>query len=53
MKLLTQNIYGNKHAPSCDICDLFAAIEQLRYICEGGYFSTDQGTILVTLKIIK
>ena len=54
VKLLTQNtIYGNKHALSCDICYLFSAIEQLCYICEGGYFSQIKGTILVTLKIIK
>ena len=27
-----QNIYGNKHTPSRDICNHFAANEQLRYI---------------------
>ena len=35
-------MYGNKHAPSRDICNHFAAIEQLHFICEDGYFSTDQ-----------
>ena len=32
-----QNIYGNKSAPSHDICKHFADIEQLRYVCGGGY----------------
>lgn len=33
----SQNIYGNKSSPSRDIAKKFAAIEQLRFICEGGY----------------
>ncbi len=32
-----QNIYGNKQAPSRDICNRFAVIEHIRYICEGGF----------------
>ena len=37
-----QNIYGNKHAPSRDIAHKFAVIEQIRYICEDGYLSSDK-----------
>ena len=36
-----QNIYGNKHAPNCDIGYRFVVIGHLRHICEGGYFSRD------------
>ena len=32
-----QNIYGNKAAPRRDIAQHFSTIEQLRYICDGGY----------------
>lgn len=33
----SQNIFGNKGSPSRDIAKKFAAVEQLRFICEGGY----------------
>ena len=41
-------IYGNKHAPSRDIAHKFAVIEQIRYICEDRYLSSDKRWSIVT-----
>ena len=35
-------MYGNKHAPSCDIAHKFAVSEQIRYICEEGTVSSSK-----------
>ena len=41
----TQNVHGNRHAPSKDISHNFAVIEHLRFICSGGlYLQDEQGT---------
>ena len=37
-----QNIYGNKQAPSRDIANHFAVVEHLRYICNGGYYDSNE-----------
>ena len=36
-----QNVYSNRQSPSHDIAYNFATIEHLRFICSGGYTSTD------------
>ena len=38
----TQNVYGNRHAPSKDISYSFAVIEHLRFICSGGLYSQNE-----------
>jgi hypothetical protein len=38
----TQNIFGNRQSPSRDIAFRFAVLQNLRYICSGGYFSGKQ-----------
>ena len=44
--LRAQNIYGNKQAPSKDICQSFATMQYLHHVMSGGYY-TDTTTKLV------
>ena len=40
----TQNIYGNRHAPSRDIAHSMAVQQQLRFVCSGGIYDQGHGT---------
>ena len=38
--LRAQNIYSNRQAPSRDICNSFAVLNDLRHISSGGYIAS-------------
>lgn len=38
--LRAQNVFGNRHSPSKDIAHKFAVLENLRFVCNGGYYGS-------------
>ena len=47
-----QIIFGNRHSPSKDICQNFAVLQYLRFICCGGYYNKRQYVIFIQQYLI-